>query len=346
MARKKNGYSVMKKRNKIQPAVQTLTLSTPVVESGASKRFYVDLSQIASIVNRRFYRQGVNWAVAGFKFVSSGPGTVQVCKLPNTWVTSNAWEKSFRMWDKQQKDDLEEAGGMSAMAKFRDFKVFMETNHVDDYIASGRDLNITNLLPNGSSAIGGIPVVVGATGGEWQPSDIVVPNLIPDASGSEVDPIEYLLHMVGDNNHLGLSRGMIAGYAQSRSFPQSPDPVSPSLTSDLNWMRQMFDVGNDNAEVVANATGKNDELPYPQTSYPGGTIQLAGLQVHDVSQIYPTSATTNVGIARSKGGNFPCGLIALDWLPAAGQGNINLGVQIDLVPGNHRGYLCEPMTEM
>jgi len=24
----------------------------------------------------------------------------------------------------------------------------------------------------------------------------------------------------------------------------------------------------------------------------------------------------------------------------------NLRIQIDLVPGNHRGYLCEPMTEM
>ena len=51
------------------------------------------------------------------------------------------------MWDKQQKDDLEEAGGQSAMARFRDFKIFMETNHVDKYLASGSDLNLTNLLP-------------------------------------------------------------------------------------------------------------------------------------------------------------------------------------------------------
>ncbi len=337
----------MKKRNKIQPAAQTISLLTPTVSGGSADRFYIDLSQIASIVNRRFYRQGINWAVAGFKFQSAGPGKVQICKLPNSWVTSNAWEKSFRMWDKQQKDDLEEAGGQSAMAKFRDFKIFMETNHVDDYIATGRDLNATNLLPIASTIDPGtgLPLVVTAAGGEWEPADIVVPNLLPDATGSEVDPAEYLLHMVGSNNHLGLSRGMIAGYAQSRSFPQSPDPVSPSLTSDLNWMRQMFDVGNDNAEVVANATNKNDDLPYPQTTYPGGGTQLPGLQVHDLVQIYSTSGTTDIGITRAKGGNFPCGLIAVDWAPVAGP-NTNIQIQIDLVPGNHRGYLCEPMTEM
>jgi hypothetical protein len=349
MARKKNGYSVMK-RNKIQPSEMTITLSTdPFGESPSpTGRFYIDLSQIASIVNRRFYRQGINWAVAGFKLVSPDSGTCTISKLPNTWVTSNAWEKSFRMWDKQQKDDLEEAGGQSAMAKFRDFKVFMEPNHVDQYVAAGSDLNATNLLPvalSGPIALGAPATFTLANGGEWQPSDIVVPNLIPDASGSEVDPSEFLLHMVGTNNHLGLSRGMIAGYAQSRSFPQSPDPVSPSLSSDLNWMRQMFDVGNDNAEVVANATGKNDELPYPQTTYPGGTIQLAGLQIHDTVNIYPTDSTPGavIGTQRIKGGNFPCGLIAIDWNSTQNKG---LSILIDLVPGNHRGYLCEPMTEM
>ena len=329
----------MKKRNKIQPAVQTLTFSIPNEASG--RRSYIDLSQVASIVNRRFYRQGINWAVAGFKVSAGSAGVVNVVKLPNNWVTSNAWEKSFRMWDKQQKDDLEEAGGQSAMARFRDFKIFMETNHVDQYLASGSDLNLTNLLPYFVDAAA---APVATAGGEWQPSDIVVPNLLPDASGSEVDPSEFLLHMVGTNNHLGVSRGMVAGYAQSRSFPQSPDPVSPSLSSDLNWMRQMFDVGNDNAEVVANATGKNDELPYPQASYPGGTIQMAGLQIHDYVTIYETNATNGIGIQRLKGGNFPCGLIGVDWYP--NQGTTNLTLQIDLVPGNHRGYLCEPMTEM
>lgn len=324
----------------------TLTLATPVVEAGAAKRFYVDLAQIMSIVNRRFYRQGINAAVAGFKFQSAGPGTVQVCKLPNTWVTSNAWEKAFRAWDKQQKQDVDEAGAQSAMAKFRDFKVFMEPNHVDDFILAGSDLNNTNLLPLASPALGGIPTTTVAVGGEWQPSQIVTPNKLPDGSGSLIEPQEWYLHMVGVNVNPGVSRGVLEGYADSRAYPQSPDPVSPDIGSQDNWLQDMFDVGNDSTEILRNATETNDELPYPQVDYPGGETQMSGLQIHDVSQIYPTSATTNVGITRSKGGNFPCGLIAIDWLPGAGGANLNLGVQIDLVPGNHRGYLCEPMTEM
>ena len=49
-------------RSKIQPAVMTMTFASS--ESGASTEF-IDLSQVASLMNRRFYRQGINWAVAG-----------------------------------------------------------------------------------------------------------------------------------------------------------------------------------------------------------------------------------------------------------------------------------------
>ena len=34
--------------------------------------------------------------------------------------------------------------------------------------------------------------------------------------------------MVGANNAAG-SRGIIEGYADSRAYPQSPDPVSPDI---------------------------------------------------------------------------------------------------------------------
>ncbi len=329
----------MKKRNKIQPAVQTLTFSIP--NDASNSRSYIDLSQCASIINRRFYRQGINWAVAGFKVSAGSAGVVNIVKLPNTWVTSNAWEKSFRAWDRQQKEDLDEAGAESGMAKFRDFKVFMEPNHVDKYLLSGNNLNLTNLLPYFVDAAA---APVGTAGGEWEPSQIVVPNTTADASGSLVLPREYLLHMVGVNNNGGFSRGILEGYADSRAYPQSPDPVAPDLGGGDNWLRDMFNVGDDNSEVIRNATDKNDELPYPQVDYPGGETQMAGLQPHDYVTIFETNATNGIGIQRLKGGNFPCGLIGIDWYPS--QGTTNLTLQIDLVPGNHRGYLCEPMTEM
>jgi len=331
----------MKKRNKIQPAVQTLNFVSDPVAQGATGRFYIDLSQIASIVNRRFYRQGINWAVAGIKLSAGAPGSVFAYKFPNSWITSNAWEKAFRAWNKQQMDDLEEAGAMSGRAAFRDFKVFMDEEHVADYLAAGSDLNLTNLMPiDGRGNFG--------AGGEWEPSQIVVPNTQADASGSLVLPREFLLHMVGVNNNAGFSRGVLEGYADSRAYPQSPDPVAPDLGDGDNWLRDMFNVGDDNSEVIRNATDKNDELPYPQVFYPGGENQMPGTQIHDFVTIYETNVTNGVGQQRLKGGNFPCGLIAFDWTPALTlePSTPALSIQIDLIPGNHRGYLCEPMTEM
>ncbi len=303
----------------------TVAMQLPVGAASST----VDLSQVASLLNRRFYRQGLNWAVAGFKIVTQGAttGGVTVSKLPNTWVTSNAWEKAFRAWNKQQMDAIEEAGAESAVARFRDFKVYADVDHVTAGFAG-------NLLP---IDLVGAPYATG----EWQSSSIVIPNNQLDASGSRVDPIELKLHMVGVNSNGATSRGIIEGYADSRAYPQSPDPVSPDIANANNWMRDMFNVGNDNEEITGNATDKNDDLPYPQVNYPGGQTQAPTLQLHDSTIV---SSTTIGGSTRLKGGNFPCGLIRFNTnLTAGDQLPVLL---IDLVPGNHRGYLCEPMTEM
>ncbi len=315
-------------RSKIQPATLTMTFASS--ESGASTEF-IDLSQVASLMNRRFYRQGINWAVAGFKFSSLKGGTVNVSKLPNTWVMSNAWEKGFRHWHKQQREAVE-ASSDGVMAKFNDFKVFADADHKSSGIAN-------NLLPV-SIDVGGVAVV--ANPGEWEASQIVIPNF--GAPGNNIEP--YVIAVGAADLAVDPTKfSLVEAYANSRSVPQSPDPAVPAgvLTGDENIYRQMFDVGMDDSDVMDNAVGKNDNLPYPQTHYPGGDTQLAGLEWHDFAQIYNTSATTNVGITTMKGGNFPCGLVRIDWSPDE---PANLLIQVDLIPGNHRGYLCEPMTEM
>ena len=315
-------------RSKIQPAVMTMTFASS--ESGPSTEF-IDLSQVASLMNRRFYRQGINWAVAGFKFTSLKGGTVNVSKLPNTWVMSNAWEKGFRHWHKQQREAVE-ASSDGVMAKFNDFKVFADADHKSSGIAN-------NSLPL-SIDVGGVGGV--ATPGEWEASQIVIPNF--GVAGNNIEP--YVVAVGAADLAVDPTKfSLIEAYANSRSVPQSPDPAVPAgvTTGEENIYRQMFDVGMDDSDVMENAVGKNDNLPYPQTHYPGGDTQLPGLEWHDFTQIYNTSATTNVGIATVKGGNFPCGLIRIDWTPDE---SANLVIQIDLIPGNHRGYLCEPMTEM
>ncbi len=324
--RRSNGKGRSKK---VQPSALTISIPTPSVSGGASGKFYIDLSQIASLLSRRFYRQGINWAVAKIKVSSLQAGAVTIGKVPTTWVTSNAWEKAMSVWRKQQEEALEEGGSESMKAAFNDFKVFADTDHVTAGFAA-------NLLPIDYSGNLAAP-------GTWEPSKIVLPNVNADASGSTVDPAQRFLHMCGVNVFGASSRGILEGYADSRAYPQSPDPVGADVGDADNWMARMFDVGNDMEEVLDNATLRNDTLPYPQADYPGGQLQLPGLEWHDFCQIYQTSATTNVGIASMKGGMFPCGLMAVSWAPET---TANVVLQIDLVPGHHKGYLCEPMQEM
>lgn len=322
MAKKSNRNSRRSRgMKKIQPSVLSMAFRVPAGNST------VDLSQSASILNRRFYRQGIVWAVSGIRVFKANPtetGAVGISwsRLPATWSMSNGWEKAFRAWNKQQKDAVEAAGAESAVARFRDFKIHMDTTHVASGFAN-------NLLPLDAS--GNIPVP-----GEWEESLIVVPNQTLDATGSRVDPKEYSLHAVGVNDNGGISRGIVEGYADSRAYPQSPDPVSPPIDSFNNWMRDMFDVGNDNQETTQNATDRNDDLPYTQVNYPGGETQLPGLQLADISYF---SAGTNSNKLFMKGDTVPCGLIRFF-------SDQQVDVIIDVVPGHHKGYLCQPMTEM
>jgi hypothetical protein len=85
----------------------------------------------------------LNWAVGSInvftRSVSSLQGQILLQKLPDTWVMSNAWEKSFRAWQRMNKEALEEAP--STKPKFLDFKVYADDAHHE----VGGD---ANLLPN------------------------------------------------------------------------------------------------------------------------------------------------------------------------------------------------------
>ena len=318
---------------KTQPAEMTLTF--PIFTVGTNTMKTVDLSQCVSIVNRRFYRQGLEWAVAGFSLhATSGSGSVSISKLPSTWVVSGAWEKMMRHWLKQQNEAVEEGGLQSAVARYRDFKIYMDKTHVDDgfgdnYLPYSRDnggTGWTQYLP-----------------GEWNNSLIVIPN----ESGVSGNTQEFSVHMIGDNDPApSQSKGIIKAYMDSRGVPQSPDPATqPNPIPETNIFAQMFDDGQNKEEILDNAIDRNDNLPYDQLEYPGGAGNANGLIFHDQMTI---STTTVSGRTSAAGGTFPCGLIRFRVDPglAAQQGEPVAWINVHLVPGNHRGYLAEPMTEM
>lgn len=311
---------------KIQPAV--MKLNFVISPNSTNIEFnHIDLSQVASIVNRRFYRQGLNWAVAKFKVITSPgvSGNVAINKLPNTWVMGNAWEKTFRAWQRQQKEVLEDGTQESVKAKFNDFKIFANKAHYDNGASN-------NLLPISARDTAGGPYT--ATAGEWQYSQIVVPNY----TGPGVNFEPYLMAV---GNTAGSVCSLVELYEKSRSTPQSPDPNVPGgvLSAD-NLLLAMFDVGDNNDDVLANVVGKNDELPYPQDNYPGGDTQMPSLEIHDIENI---TTTTIGGTTELSGGNFPCGLIEIGTQMSS---TADVLLEITLVPGYHRGYLAESMTEM
>lgn len=315
----------------MQPAVMTLTFTGLSAPAGGSLTKYLDLSQIACIVNRRFYRQGLNWAVAGFKILSSSgsQGILSVSKLHNTWVTSAAWEKAFRHWQKQQNEALDDAGLQSTKGKFNDFKILMDASHEAQYNLSGQNLNLTNLIPDGYLS------------GEWQASQVVIPN----SGGIAGNTQEFELRMYGSSN--SNMKGIVEGYVKSRAVPASPDPITPGSGVAGSWLSQMQDEGEIQQEVVDNAVIRNNELPYDRDIYPGYTdgavSNNAGPITHDTEYI---TATTIGGTTRLKGGNFPCGLVKLQAINTNVEEDLAFTLYVDLVPGHHRGYLCESMVDM
>jgi hypothetical protein len=64
----RNNNKMTKRRSaKIEPAVTTLRF--PVTNVTGQSTSFIDLSQCASLISRRFYRQGLNWAVRSIKIL-------------------------------------------------------------------------------------------------------------------------------------------------------------------------------------------------------------------------------------------------------------------------------------
>ena len=305
---------------KIEPAVKSLRFT---IDPTIGQYQYIDLMQCASIVNRRAYRQGLNVAVGGFTVIGGGIGAgyLTVNRLPETWVLSNAWEKAFRHWRKQQKEALE--GSESIQGRYNDFKVFFDQAHYD---ASSRPTG-SNLLPLGTAG------VAYPAAGDWDYSKIVVPN--SPASGTNWEPY---LQMLGGQpiSSNPASLGLIMAYSNSRSSPHSADPNVPAdAVDDNNVFRRMFDLGDNNEDVIDNAVYLNNGVPYNLGTYPGEI----GDQAEFVSSIRIANTQSQTQVA---GGAFPCGLIQIN--TAALEGAVQFIVH--LVPGPKRGYLAESMLEM
>ena len=351
---------------KLEPAVTELTFTgtnVPIAGQGpgavpGTVTVYVDLNQVNSLVNRRFYRQGLVNAVASIKIttqsvlagtstpvIDNPRGAVEVAKLPTTWVMSNAWEKGMRSWQRMNREALEEAE--SIRPKFLDFKIYADAgHHAAGYAA--------NLFPN-SNLLGYLPA---ATLGEWEPSKFVVPKTDGTDGVNNFEVIATGANFPGGGASSLNAVSLIEGYAASRGLPNILDPNTPDDAADAsgptpeNWMAAIFNDGTTQDDgVITDMITENNLAPYPfendgvntDTMYPGGANQLGGLQIHDFELI---TGSTIGGTTYLRGGSFPCGLLKFTFKNYDETYEILPYIQINLMPGHHRGLLCAPMTEM
>ncbi len=328
---------------KIQPAVKTLRFQVPIGSTN-----HIDLSQCASLVNRRFYRQGLNWAVAGMTFFTTGgTGGITVSKIPDTWIASNAWEKGFRAWNELNDRALDEVE--SIKPRFTDFKVYMNDDHHTAGVAN-------NLLP---IDFAGNPY----TAGEWDMSSMVLPNQAAPGGSLDFEFIWTGANYPGAAPTSGKNAvSLIEGYAASRALPDITDPNAPDDAADTtgttpeNWISAIDNESSSQVDrVITDMLEENNQSPYPfengqipgaapgtvftDTQYPGGANQAPGLQIHDAAIVSPTTVG---GKTTVPGTNFQGGLIRIQNDIDAGQ----IILLLHLVPGSHRGYMCQAMQDV
>jgi hypothetical protein len=324
-----------KKAKKLEPVPTKLTFSIPA----GTNTNYVDLSQCASMIGRKFFRQGLNWAIGGVRVTLPAASTgqagnaVYISTLQHSWTTSNSWKKAQAHWLKQQNEALAASGSEDTAARYRDFKIYADKTHAQSGASA-------NLLPVGlgpGTGPGPFPSAIVTTAsplaGEWEYSKVVVPN-----DGAPGTTTEYDLMMHGAD--FGTVFGVAQGYAASRALPQSPDPRQQGPNN--SFLSKMFDVGDDMTDIVQNAINTNNDLPYDQNDYPGGSTNYIEME----NQCFVFNTNTIAERRYSFGGfTAPCGLLRIDQLYSDDTSN-DLIIEVMLVPGDHRGYLAEPMQEM
>jgi len=319
------------------PKLQPMELDIWIQPSVGTQ--YVDVAQCAALINRKGLRQGYSYFIqdvtlfAGAAAIGGGaPNELIIERLPNHWPAVNAWTKSLSVWRKSEDQVLDLQPSIAA--KWRDFKIFMDSTH-----ANQSHQLLGNACPVGFGDWDIASPTAGALGYDWTASEIVIPN--DPASTSPEGDEAYFLHMVGGNNGTK-SKSMILGYANSRSRPMSPDPNKPASTG---WMVEAFDDGDNLAQIEGNVRAHNDEPPYylqenPASGteyYPGGSSNMGGLSV--VAEMSATQYQT-----RKSSGPFAanCGLLKF----TNGGDSAGSLIRIRLAPGPYKGLLAVPMQEL
>lgn len=324
---------------------------------------YCDLNQCMSLMSRKLERQGQQVVVQNIEFISTEPVELNIYRLPVAWYAVNAWVKAYSVWQRQQHEALDEQE--STKAKWRDFKVHVDQNHLEItklYDDNGVVVPVggtsrtgfaCNLLPTwGQKEIQGVTgaITVDLAQYEWEASQVIRP------SNELVDEEIYDLKLLGDDDHGGPNYcyGIIHGYATSRARPNSPDPNVVNTTGTDRWMTEIFDVGGTLGEAADAAAEYNDEPPYIMGAhdsglsggkeyYPGGAEVAGSITNWPVDQIFLGLTPGHNGFAVGSTGSFIANL-GLIYITQTSTTN-RVKMRVTIATDQKGNYLTRPMKE-
>lgn len=318
-----------------QPArPMTIYFEVDLNESGEAFRT-IDISQCVSMLSRKRYRQGLEWAVSGIRVNSPQAIGITVATLPQTWSCAQAWKTGFRAWRKMNAE-AERDMTVDNEARYMDYKIFFDKNHSD----SGEPQWAPNLLPYGASPAAPAAVY------DWNYSEYHWPD------DSDMAGATRLVHMIGDDQG-AVSIGLIHNYANLRARPMVDDPNVPELGSG-SVFTSLFDDGGDSDAVLVDISQMNDDPPYytgidptEEEYYPGGKNYRNDWYSWQISvtNVY-NSGSGNSGNGFIPGFTAYAGLVRLYLYSGAGSVVQNIGLYLDLLPGPHDGYMARPMQEV
>ena len=235
--------------SKIEPAV--LTLNYEIITSPAGVGNYISLSRDLSNLNRRLYRQGMQYAVGGLTITDDlvvAPATgrgleINVSTAGNTWITQNAWKKGQALWMQMQKEVLE--SNPSVKGKWADFKVLMTEEMAFANTRRALDGSMSTWQP----------------GQEWTRSLYVVPQHDVDpATGLVKAAEEWYACLIGPDDVGNKVFSLVKAYEESRSTVQ---PIAPNVPAALpnSFYLKLQDDGSQDPELAGVIIDENDQPP-------------------------------------------------------------------------------------
>ncbi len=277
-----------KKYKKTSPTVTRLSFEF----DGGSTQF-IDIGMALSAINRRFYRQGVYYYVNSVEIYNNETGVVDLHTVPDNWITKNAWNRGFQLFQKMNAmvDDVSGIG----RPKYHDFKVYMNDRHRSTGSAepSMYDINAAQSPVNPDN---------------WMYSQFVSADDDQDGAANADEFYAHLLGPHSGSSNNWFSIGLIKSYQDSRPQPDPTGlPVIPVDARD-DPLVNIFDFSSEEQinDIVENLDLHNDDPPYDANSYLGETVS----SMQHVARIGTELGVGRVG--RASGFCAPFGLICVD----------------------------------